>query len=181
MSQNKVSDSAIYSNKDYPSEYRNSNSDENRMFHKAHQMQNVKQGKLGEGPMTCIGYICFGIFKKLIYVFVFIIIFSFMAMLRMITKDSTDQMGVKTSLHGEAFSSLDLKTINDYIFHGEAFIKSNNMTKAQEDNIEYGVTVYVKDSLIKHGNWKVHPLFKDLQAKSPYTVSFKVPEYDNSP
>ena len=38
----------------------------------------------------------------------------------------------------------------------------------------------MKDTLIKHGDWKVHPLFLDLQDKSPYHGFYKVVEYDNS-
>ena len=46
--------------------------------------------------------------------------------------------------------------------------------------MEYGVELYVKDTLIKHGDWKVHPLFKDLQYKSPFHGFYKVKEYDNT-
>ena len=38
----------------------------------------------------------------------------------------------------------------------------------------------MKDELIKHGDWKVHPLFKDLQFKSPYQPFYKITQYDNT-
>ncbi len=81
MSARKVSDS----DNPYP------NYNQENMFDKAKQIQNVRLGKLQDGNMSCCGFCCLGIFKNLVYVFILIIILAFMGMLSEITKESDDQ------------------------------------------------------------------------------------------
>lgn len=68
-------------------------------------------------------------------------------MLVIVNRNSEDQMGVITTLHGEALSQYDWNIIKDYIFG-----KDNSTSY----DYELGVELYVKNLLIKHGDWRVH-------------------------
>ena len=128
------------------------------MWNRDYQVRRIRYLKR-ESVDFCTYYIM-QVMRHLIVVFVIAIIASFGMMIYLVEKADEDQMGIENANFGlqhTAFSrpSFDLLALAD-------MVRGTNDTE-RLDLIKYGVHKYVKGRLVKHGDWRIHPVYKFLQ------------------
>lgn len=75
-------------------------------------------------------------------------------------------------LHQTAGSSLDFEQIVGFL---------NGESSSIDEKVQLGIKKYWKGKIVKHGDWSIHPVFRQMQKLSPLSKFYEIPTYDKNP